>query len=262
MGTYCVEKEIIAVCKDLFVEAVIICVNYADFLAWTLPFNRNQFSNLVIVTTPEDKATQKLCTHYHVQCVMTDVFTANGRKFNKGAGINKGLEKLNRSGWLVQLDADILLPPRAKEFMGRALVDPTSIYGCDRFDLHSFDDLVKHISTPELQLVSDTYITDHPTFGRGARLMNEDGYVPIGFFQAWHPNISGIKQYPHEPNHTYDGSDHGDVTFARQWPRKSRRFIPEFSVYHLMSEKTSCNWDGRKSKLFTPVIMNTVDVKE
>lgn len=236
--------------NDLFVEAVTICVNYGDFLAWTLPFNRNQFSNMVVVTSPEDSATQRLCTHYHVQCVQTDVFTANGRKFNKGAAINEGLKRLSRHGWVVQLDADILVPPRTKEFLGRALLDPTAIYGIDRFDVNNFADFIRHVTDPELQLVADTYIVDHTVLGRGARLMNEDGYVPIGFFQAWNPKGSAVYQYVTDPDPRRDGSEHGDVTFARKWPRVKRNFIPEMTVYHLQSDVNSCNWAGRTSKSF------------
>jgi hypothetical protein len=49
--------------KGFFSEAVIICDKYHDFLGKTLPHNKYQFDKLVVVTSYEDKETQRICEH-------------------------------------------------------------------------------------------------------------------------------------------------------------------------------------------------------
>lgn len=234
----------------LQVEAVTTCVDYADFLAWTLPQNRHQFDGYVVVTAPHDKETIDLCSHYHVRCVQTDVFYHQGKAFNKAAGINVGISQLSRSDWLVHIDADILLPPRAKEMIERAQPREDSIYGIDRMDCSSFADLVKFQCKPELQYVAQTFMVAN-RFPRGARLVREQGYVPIGFFQLWHPSTSGIDAYSEVHD---DFNNHSDVSHAEQWPRSRRGFIPEIVALHLMSESPQGggmgNWRGRRTKRF------------
>jgi hypothetical protein len=58
--------------KDFKLEAVIVCDQYSDFLRCTLPHNKTLFDRIVVVTSPEDRATQKICEFYHVECVKTD----------------------------------------------------------------------------------------------------------------------------------------------------------------------------------------------
>src|SRR5579859_7461706 len=95
-------------------EAVVVCDQYSDFLRVTLPANKHLFDRIVVVTSAEDKATQRICEFNHVQCVRTDSLNSRWGKFCKGAGINEGLGKLDSDGWVVHLDADIWLPPLAR----------------------------------------------------------------------------------------------------------------------------------------------------
>lgn len=48
----------------MFIEAVVICYNYSDFLEHTLPANLNHLDRLVVVTHPSDKATNELCRKF------------------------------------------------------------------------------------------------------------------------------------------------------------------------------------------------------
>lgn len=66
-------------------EAVIVCDNYSDFLAHTLPDNRILFDKIVVVTSFEDKETQRVCEFWHVQCIKTDVINSRKGEFCKGA---------------------------------------------------------------------------------------------------------------------------------------------------------------------------------
>src|ERR1700757_431096 len=116
-------------------EAVVVCVDYDDFLAHTLPANKALFDQIVVVTTPEDENTQRLCEYHHVRCVPTDVFGVGDGEFRKGAGINVGLSHLKMDGWVAHVDADIVLAPQTRVLLEQTSLDPTMVYGIDRFNI-------------------------------------------------------------------------------------------------------------------------------
>ena len=85
---------------DFKIEAVVVCDRYSDFLRCTLPGNKHLFDRIVVVTSAEDRDTQRICEFHHVECLQTDALNSRWNKFCKGAGINEGLSRLNRmDGW-------------------------------------------------------------------------------------------------------------------------------------------------------------------
>jgi hypothetical protein len=237
---------------DFYIECVIVCHKFTDFLCHTLPHNKAFFNRLIVVTSPEDKDTQKLCEFYHVECVVTSHLQAAQNKFCKGAGINEGLARLSKKGWVVHMDADIWLPPQFRRLLAHANLDKAMIYGIDRFSVIGADRWQAFLAAPKLQHECDAYIHLHNSgFALSTRVMQHHmgGYVPIGFFQLWHPVSSDIFTYPE--GHTDAGRE--DLLFANYWPRPLRGFIPEIIGYHLESEaaRMGINWNGRKTKLFS-----------
>lgn len=233
-----------------FSEAVIVCDRYDDFLAKTLPHNKHLFDRIVVVTSPEDKKTQRICEWNHVEVIRTDVLNSRWGEFHKGKAINVGLERLSRKGWVIHLDADILLPPQTRILLANADLDPRDLYGIDRFIVKGYEAYAKFIENPRLQHEADAYI-HIDAFQIGTRVMSKEagGYIPIGFFQLWNPSVSGVSRYPEQ--HTNAGR--GDMLFAKQWPRRRRQFIPELIAYHLESldSKMEANWNGRTTAPFT-----------
>jgi hypothetical protein len=233
------------------IEAVTVCVNYSDFLAWTLPANKHHFERIVVVTDTADRRTRELCEHHHVECVMTDAFYASEKAFDKGAGISAGLARLACTGWVAHLDPDIVLPPRTRDLLARAELDEAAIHGVDRLMCRSFAEWLRYVSRPEIQHGNEIFVagTAFPLGVRVARLL-EDGYVPIGFFQLWHAGATGRRTYP-----SHGEADRSDMRFARQWPRRHRHLIPEIFAIHLESEEAEsmgANWRGRKTREFCP----------
>jgi hypothetical protein len=231
------------------IDAVTVCVNYADFLAWTLPVNKTHFNRMVVVTAPEDRRTRDICEYNHVECLTTNAFYKKGATFNKCAGINEGLRQLGSRDWICHLDADIVLPPRSREMLGKIDLQPDMIYGIDRLMCRSFDDWTRYVSKPEVQHSCDTFIQAN-AFPLGVRVgkLSEEGWLPIGFFQLWNAGETGVDTYPE-----HGEADRGDMPMGRKWPRAKRALIPEIVGIHLESESMinmGANWSGRTTREF------------
>jgi hypothetical protein len=234
----------------MIIEAVVVCVNYSDFLAHTLPHNINFLERMVVVTHPDDKATQRLCERYSVDCLKTEVMHEDGDKFNKGRLINLGLSNLRHDGWLLHLDADIMLPHRFRHALKMAKLDKECLYGCDRLNTKTYLNWIDHQHKTVPQHQYRFMVTPQSEFPVGSRLLHlEYGYCPIGYFQLWHSHAR--KTYPI----VCGSAEHSDVLFAVQWEREKRVLLPEFFCYHLESEpaRMGTNWDGRSTSPFGPV---------
>ncbi len=242
------------------IECVIVCKDYSDFLEHTLPENIQQVDDIVVVTTPEDTKTHKVCAKYSVQCIQTSCFTDNGDTFNKARAINLGISNLKRNDWLLHIDADIVLCKDFRRLLMKAHLDTKNIYGADRMNVYGYESWMKlkplldnhwnarWFADPGFCHQKDA--TKDIDMRLGARIIhNEHGYLPIGFFQLWH--TSAGKGY----NHRLGEAAGSDIVFPAQWPRNRRILLPDVTVYHLDSEEThgiGTNWKGRKSKPFGP----------
>lgn len=231
-------------------EAAIVCDRYHDFLRCTLPHNKFLFDRIVVVTSPEDKETRRLCEFHHVACIPTDALNSRWGKFCKGCGINAGLECLEKGDWVVHMDADIWLPPQTRMLLQRANLAKRMLYGIDRFIVKGYKQWDEFLEAPKLQHEAGAYIHVN-AFPLGTRVMQDHaaGYTPLGFFQLWNPSVSGISTYPEQ------ATDAGrtDLLFAMKWPRALRSMIPEIVGYHLESTDAGfgTNWGGRKTAPFT-----------
>lgn len=230
------------------IEAVIVCKDYSDFLAHTLPENLNHLDRIVVVSHPNDKPTQALCTKLGVDCLETEVMHDSGDALNKGRCINLGLSHLRHEGWVLHLDADILLPHRFRSMLRHAKLSPDNLYGADRLNTISYDHWTNHKSKTVPQHQWRCLVVPPCEFPVGSRLLHQEyGYCPIGYFQLWHSSCK--RKYP-----IVSGSaEHSDVLFAVQWERRNRILLPEIFVYHLESEQGSpmgANWSGRTTKPF------------
>lgn len=229
------------------IEAVCVCVNYSDFLEETLPRNLQHVDGMTVVTHYDDKKTQALCNKLGIGCVQSDVMNHGGDAFNKGRAINLGLAHLRHDGWLLHIDADVLLPDRFRNSLSQAGLNQKNIYGADRLNVKNYDNWKAHKNKSRPQWQHGCLVTPTEQFSMGARLVHGMyGYCPIGYFQLWHS--SAKRNYPIAQG----SAEHTDVLFAVKWPRENRILLPEFFVYHLESESAPMgkNWAGRKTKKF------------
>jgi hypothetical protein len=239
------------------VEAVTVCVHYADFLAETVRWNHQHFDHWTIITTPDDKETIELCRRWNLGCITTGEFYSEG-KFNKGRGISLGLNYINTDAWVLHLDADIVLPPQFRRMLTVAGLDRECIYGCDRVNVRSWEEWQEFQRRGYLHAQHGYHLCCNFPEGKsvGTRVIRgKHGYVPIGFFQMWH-NKEGIHSGMRWKDYPDCNSDagHSDIKFAMHWDRRRRILLPEVVVLHLESEPAPMghNWKGRKTKRFGP----------
>lgn len=92
------------------IRAILVCVDYADLLAHTLPYNRHHFKQMTVVTSTKDEETKKVARENGCTLFETDAFYDDGAKFNKWKALEQGLDAMGRSGWICIMDADVLWP--------------------------------------------------------------------------------------------------------------------------------------------------------
>jgi hypothetical protein len=226
--------------EALRLEAVTTCVGFDDFLDATLERNHGQLDTMIVVTSHEDRATQRVAKKHGAIVVQTDLFTKNDRTFNKGAAINAGFNRFQYHGWHMHLDSDIVLPDNFRRLLfNHSHLDRNTIYGADRVDVIGLDGL----DAIERQHREGVFLA--PQGAMSPRYVDTlHGYVPIGFFQLWHASVQ--KSYPY----SLGTAAHDDVMFAAQWPRSHRQLLPSVVCYHLCAAPPTLgqNWDGKRKQ--------------
>lgn len=241
------------------IECVMVSVNYSDYLCWTLSRNRNIFDKLVIVTADWDWHTQNLAREYCVDCVTTNIFKDG--KFPKSQAINLGLDRLDRDGFIVQLDSDIILPIRTREMLEIAQPNHDSMYSIMRMNCPSYEEWIKWWYKPHFIHEKEIFV-HYDSFPVGALVSKtykdlgfdfEPGFVPIGFFQMWSEKNGKRLYYPD----TSKDASMDDMLFAlSNYPKRAnRQLIPEVVCIHLATPdglEKGKNWKGRTSARFGP----------
>jgi len=212
-------------------RAILVCVDFHDFLALTLPYNQHHFKEIWVVTSPRDEKTQALCEHFRslklpVRTVVTDLFYDQGAEFNKWAALEHGLDCMGREGWLTIMDADILWPHGA--LLGT----------------YASDKVCGFLYTPKRRMLENVHGPNLPPEEDWSRYpyhryqLEWSGYSQI--FHAQDPHLG--KPPWHETNWRHAGG--ADSSFQNKWP-KERKLRPNFEVLHL--GESGLNWCGRVS---------------
>lgn len=229
--------------ESLRLEAVTVSVGFDDMLDHTLSANHGQMDTMIIVTSPDDRATQAVARKHGAICVPTDLIRKNGRTFNKGAAINAGFNAFQYHGWRLHLDSDIVLPSSFRRILfNHHHLDRHCLYGADRVDV---------IGTAEMRKAREHLQHQHGCIvqayggGVGGRFVHTlSGYSPLGYFQLWHSSCQ--KPYPY----SLGTAAHDDVMFANLWPESHRRLLPGIITHHLCAAppKWGENWDGHRQQ--------------
>jgi hypothetical protein len=145
---------------------ITICIDYADYLAETLPHNRPLFTTYYIITEERDTATCELARAHDCVLLFTTKTHIKGAKFNKSGMVfdaQNYVHPRHPLAWIVMLDADIYLPADLWKLIDRHTLNKNGIYGLTRHVYNKHSDYV---------------------YGRVACIDKGDGGV-VGYFQLY-----------------------------------------------------------------------------
>lgn len=202
-------------------RAIIICVDYWDYLSLTLPYNRHHFSDVMVVTSMADEKTAEIAEANNCWVFRTDSFYEGGADFNKWKALEEGFDYFKRRGWFCIIDADIVWPKivRLPEMKIGNLYTP-----------------FRRMAPPDL-----TEIPEESTWTKYARHPQQREFA--GFTQIFHAEDPHLPSPPwHQTNWKHAGG--ADTFFQRLWP-ESKKVRPQFEVLHLGHSGT--NWCGRST---------------
>jgi len=204
------------------VRAIIVCVDYSDFLGITLTYNRHHFEDVLVVTTPEDQNTIDVCDRLGVSHFDTRAFYERGANFNKYAALEMGLNVLGRQGWICIMDADVLWPKYVSLHLKQG-----------------------NLYTPLRRMMTD--------LSKPIPLEEHWGQFPIhrnigewaGYSQIFHASDPVLNEVPwHDVSWKHAGG--GDTFFQAKWDI-GHKIRPDWNCLHL--GEPGKNWCGRVTSL-------------
>lgn len=204
-------------------RAVTVSVHYHDYLSVTLPHNKEKFSDILVVTHPDDEKTLDVCRENDVQVFTTEVFYERNAKFNKYAAIEQSLDYFGRQGWMTIIDADTCMSGWAHEVS----LDENLLY-IPRRRMAPADT----VSIPEERLWRRFKLDS----GNERRTQMWSGYCQI--FHASCRRLNGIPWF----ETTWSTAAGPDTRFSDLWPESERRRTA-FEVLHIGHQRE--NWAGR-----------------
>lgn len=237
-------------------RAALVSVDYADLLAITLPLNRKHFSEVMVVTTPDDAATIGVAQANDCRVWKTNRFYDNGAAFAKWRAFEEGLDWFGRHGWMCLMDADVLWPSAIKltesedETLAVESAGPVGLYG--RTSGVLLTPLRRMCLDPQNWIGEDGRLTiQEINWTRFPLHPQQQEWA--GYTQIFHASDLVLGPPPwHEVNWRHAGG--ADSMFQAKWPTW-KKFRPPFEVLHLGA--AGKNWCGRA----TPYLDGTVPEK-
>jgi hypothetical protein len=204
------------------IDAIIISVDYNDFLSETLANNTNLL-NVTVVTSSSDIVCQELCKNLGVKCIVTDRMYEDNASFNKGKAINEGLKSLQNPDWILILDADIYLQSDFQEVIKNTNMNVSSLITCKRLIIDNNDSFESWKNGEDV-----------------GRLERAKGY---GYFQLFNANCPTNRKF-------FYSEDYTDASYSDLEFRDRFRVKKELDTYVVHLGETNQNWNGRKTERF------------
>jgi len=206
--------------KPRKLTCVLTSVGYGDDLAQTLPHNRLEFDEIVVVTTHDDVRTQEVAKANGAILVLSDRCFDDDHAFNKGKMLNDGLKVLQDPDWIVFTDADIVMKPGLYATVMGYAWNPGCLYFTRRLD-------------------------DHAVEGKDGAV----DFEPNGYFQLFNAHALAIRDsWPNIVSENFCSAGSVDSWFYQQWARGNLFGISDIQVRHIASAHLGENWNGRQQR--------------
>lgn len=165
---------------SLRIHGLTVCVDYAEYLAVSLPFWMQGLTSVMVVTSQTDVQTRQTLsllnqhprirpTSLHVY--LTDAFTRDGAAFNKGLAMEEARRLMPWEDWILFFDVDVV-PPYLWH-LNLPELQLGYLYGAKRYH------------TPDLQHLFSTKLNFVP-----------DDRVGYGYFQLFHTKDPKVQKTP------------------------------------------------------------------
>lgn len=201
-------------------ETLTTSVNYWDFLQECLIYNQPLLDKWLIITTPNDTQTITLCEEFQQEYITTNEFYYNNWPFCRSRALEVALQTLDKDGWILFLDSDILLPKNFRQRLEETELEKDALYSVKRIDCKNYKQLMDRIKNPTNE--SNAYDTNSP------------GYLHL----FHHSRMPTINHFP--------STKDTDLDIARQFTKHI--YIPNTCVYHLHTGSVGTDWAGRFSE--------------
>lgn len=206
------------------IAAITFAIDYADYLRVALPALVPHVDAVYLTTAPGDECGRLGLEHGAIVTESTSI-RRSGATINKAQQIREAQERVYRErpgDWVLILDADIVLPPDAREVIERHVERFDALYGCVR----------RNYDTPE-------------DYASGI-VSNRFGPIHCGYFQLYHPTHCGHPLYE-EWSAT---CEYSDDRFKHLWGDRLRFCLP-MEVDHL--GPVNMNWSRRQTPQWSKV---------
>jgi hypothetical protein len=197
------------------IVAITTSVNYADYLQHCL-YSLSRVVDSAIVVTKDHDASFEVARRHDATPVVFEGWHDRGASFNKAGALRFGQQQayaVEPDAWYLVVDADIVMPPNAREVIARYATEGDALYGASRADFHTFE----------------AFCAGKPTKSYGSMF--------AGFFQLYRKKVF----YPEWSR----SAEACDLEFAKQFSSCS---VLPMTVGHCGVE--SVNWEGRRSPLW------------
>jgi len=205
--------------------AVTLCINYSDYLVYTLSTNTEIFKKVIVITEESDNETISINQYENCELFITDRKNRNKSVFNKSAMIRHAQHYVHKkypNDWICLIDADTEIPQSVASLIDLSTLDKKAIYGLKRFIYMTLDSYKDILNKGQLETEK-------------------------------HKHVIGCMQLYFNKNMLYQRNSYNcsscEIDFAKQFKKEVYFKLPNYYCKHL--GEIFVNWNGRKSIKFS-----------